>query len=173
MVRRKANRAGVFGEVVEPQGPRFLDEGPEDAAASREIADRSLCFLVDAGDHEALQYLTARVDDAQRGVLSTGQLGSGLHDLLENCVERELGRQRNAGVEKSAKAVRLGHKRIISSSPQRGASFPMAGHARRGILGLAPACPAQELFWRSRAAQAPGPPPRTPHKGARHCPRAA
>ena len=90
MVRRKADRARVVGDVVEAKRLRVVDQGAEDPAAVRQVADEGLGLLVDPRDDELLQSTAALIDHSERRVLGSGQLGRGLHDLLENRVEGEL-----------------------------------------------------------------------------------
>ena len=90
MVRRKADRARVVGDVVEAKRLRVVDQGAEEPAAVRRVADELLSLLVDPGDHELLQSKAALIDHPERRVRRSGQLGRGLHDLLENRVEGEL-----------------------------------------------------------------------------------
>ena len=142
----------MFGEVVEPQGPGLFDENSENAAAARKVADRRLCLLVDAGDDETLQCLTALIDDPERCILGSRQLGGGLHDLLQDGLERELGRERDASLEERAKAVGLGHKGIISSWPQREDIFrPRAASSSASSACVAPptqsGCQALKTSW--------------------------
>jgi hypothetical protein len=113
MVRGEADRPRILREVVEAQRLRVLDQRAEDAAAARGIADRGLGLRVDAGDDEPLERLPAGVDDAERRITRPRQLGGGLDDLLEDGVERELGREGHTRVDDRTEAVHLRHGRVI------------------------------------------------------------
>ena len=83
-------------------------------AAARQVADRRVRLLVDAGRDEALERRAGLVDHPERGVARAGQRRGGLDDLLQQRVERQLGVERDAGVEQLAKATvarGLGHAR--------------------------------------------------------------
>ena len=105
VVRREADRARVGGEVVQAERLRVADQDAEDPAAVRQVADPLVCLVVDTGRQEALERAAGAVDHAQRGVLRAGQLGGGLDDPLQDRVERELRRDRDSGVDRSAPAV--------------------------------------------------------------------
>ncbi len=109
MVRREADRSGVFGQVVETQGLRILNQRAEDAAPAGEVPDGGLRLLVDARDDELLERLPARVDDAQRGVPGPGQLSSRLDDPLQDRVERQLRRECDTRVHDGSQTIHLGH----------------------------------------------------------------
>ena len=90
MSRREADRARILREVVQPQRPRLADQHPEDAAPARQVADLRAQVVVDAVGDELLQLDPVRVDHAERGIASAGQLGRGLHEPVEQRVERQL-----------------------------------------------------------------------------------
>src|SRR5215218_9954585 len=113
MVRGEADRTRILREVVEAQRLRVVDQRAEYAAAVRRVADRSLGLRVDAGDDEPLERLPAGVDDPERRIAGSGQLRGRLDDLLEHRVERELGRERDTGVDDCTEAVHLRHGRLI------------------------------------------------------------
>src|SRR3954468_4864503 len=99
MPGRKADRAGVLTEPVEAQRPGIADQDTEDAAAPRKVADCRLGLLVEPGRDEAFERAARLVDHAERCVLSLGQPGGRLDDLLEERVERQLRVERNARLE--------------------------------------------------------------------------
>ena len=101
-----------LAEVVQAKRPRVPDQHPENAAAAGKLADRLLRLRVDAVCHEALEGRTGRVDHAESRVFSSGDAGGGGGDPLQHCIERELGTDRDAGLDERAEAVgffRRGH----------------------------------------------------------------
>ena len=83
MCGRKADRAQVVGEVVQPQRLRLLDQHSENSASPRQRADRLAHVAVDPVRHELLELGAARVDHAERGIASAGQLGRRLDEPLQ------------------------------------------------------------------------------------------
>jgi len=80
--------------------------------SSGELADRRLRLRVDAVCHEALEGGACRVDHAESCVLSSGDACGGGGNPLQHCIERELGADRDAGLDKRAEAFgffRRGH----------------------------------------------------------------
>ena len=90
MVGREADRARVIGDRLQSQRARVGDQGAEDAAAARKVADLGHLLGVDAGVDEALEPRSRRVDHAERGVTGAGQGGGRLGQLLQQIVQREL-----------------------------------------------------------------------------------
>ena len=107
VVRREADRARILGDVVQAQRLRLADEHAEDAAPARQVADRGMGLLVDAGGEEPLEALARAIDDAERRVARFGQLGGRLGEALEQRVERELGGERDPGVDQDAQPLEL------------------------------------------------------------------
>ena len=107
VVRREAGRAGVLRDVVQPERPRFPDQRPEQAPPARQVADRLVGLLVDPRGEEPLQSLSRRVDHAERRVARLGQLRGDLGQALEERIERQLGRQRDPGLDEPPEPVRL------------------------------------------------------------------
>src|SRR6266496_3435584 len=101
MPRRESDGPWIVCDFVKPQGRCVADENAEDASASRQVADLAPRLLVDACRDEALEPCTCGVDHAQRRVPCTGQLRRGLDELLQQRVERELRRERDAGLDRS------------------------------------------------------------------------
>jgi hypothetical protein len=52
VVGREPDRAGVVGDVAQPQRRRVVDEDAEDAPADRDVADRSALLQGDPGGDE-------------------------------------------------------------------------------------------------------------------------
>jgi hypothetical protein len=99
VVRRKPDRAVVAYDVVQAQRTRVANQHAEDAAAARQLADRGVGLGVDAVRDEALELLAARVEDAESRVACAGQLRGGLNEALEHRVERQLGAERDSGLD--------------------------------------------------------------------------
>ncbi len=92
-------------DVRQPQRARIGDQHAEHAAAARQVADRAVRVLVDAGGEEALELLTALVEHADRGVASARQLASDFEQSLEHGLRVELGDERAAHLHQPCQAV--------------------------------------------------------------------
>ena len=103
-VAMSSSRSGCASRMSTPRIPRPRGSSPIAACVS----------VVDSGREEALERLPALVDHAERGVASAGHLGRGLDEPLEQRVQRELGVECDARVEKRAQPVGdVGHGAII------------------------------------------------------------
>ena len=109
MVVGEADRAWIRSQVVEPERPRIVDQRAEHAPAAREMPDRSLGLLVEAGHHEPLEGLSARIQHAERRIPRSRQLRRRLDDFLQHGVERQLGRERDTRIDERAETVGLRH----------------------------------------------------------------
>ena len=105
VVRREPDRARVVAEIGEPKGLRLSNEDAENPSSSWKIADRGMGLRPDASRQEALEAVTRAIDDSQCRVPSAGQLRSGLDELLEKRIERELRAQGDTRVDEDAQAV--------------------------------------------------------------------
>ena len=101
---------------------RVADQHAEDAAPARPLADQLLGVRVDAGDEEALEPRSRRIDHPERGVAGFGELGGRLGDELEHRVERELAADGDACLDQRAEA--LLHGAIIRRTTKGGRSRP-------------------------------------------------
>ena len=99
MVRWKADRARILAQVVQAQGLRLADQDAENAAPTREVADRRMRLGVDAGRQEALELRAAAVDHPEGSVAGAREVGGGPDQALEEHVERQLRRDRDARLE--------------------------------------------------------------------------
>ena len=90
MVIRESNGARIVAELVEPKRLGVADEHAQDAPSSREVADRSMCLRIDASREKTLQPLARAIDDPESGVPCARELSRGLHELLEERVQRKL-----------------------------------------------------------------------------------
>lgn len=128
VIRRKPHRAVVRRDVVQAQRPRVADQHPQDAAPTWQLPDRGVGLGVDAVGDEALELPAARVDDPERGIAGPGQLGGRLDEALEHRLERQLGAERDSGLDEPLKhgLLLLGaHAGIIRRTPQvRRREFP-------------------------------------------------
>ena len=107
VVLRKAHRAWIVCDVVEPQRLRVADQNAQDAAPVRQITDRRVCVSVDSCRQESLERLAGPVDHAESCVAGAGDLGRRLDDALKQCVERKLRAERDARVHEHAQAAEL------------------------------------------------------------------
>ncbi len=107
MVGREADRARVVADRLQPQRARVADQGAEDAAAARKVADLGHRLGVDTGVDEALEPRARLVDHAERGVAGAGQGGGRLGQLPQQIVQRELRAERDAGSDESLQALLL------------------------------------------------------------------
>jgi hypothetical protein len=96
---------------VQPQGVQVADQHAEDAAAARQVPDRCVRVLVDAGRDELLEPRAAGVDHTERGVPGVGDERRSLHDRLQNSVERQLRADRDTDLEQRPQAVGLRRSR--------------------------------------------------------------
>ena len=74
----------------------------QNAAPTREVADRRMRVGVDASRQEALELRAAGVDHAEGSVAGGREVGGGLDEALEEHVERQLRRDRDARLEEGA-----------------------------------------------------------------------
>jgi len=100
----KSDGTRILREVVEPEWLRVGDEDAENAASMRRIADRRLRALVDSERHEALEAGARWVDHAEGCITCLCQLRRGFHQSRQQCVEGELGGQRNSGLDQRPQA---------------------------------------------------------------------
>ena len=134
MPGREPDRARVAREVVQAQDAVVADERSEDAAPAWEVADLRAQLVVDARVDEALELAVGRVEHAERGVPGARQRGDGLDELLQERVERQLGRKRDPSLDQRAQAVLLlpfgVHTAIIAPSGYSPHAAEPAGTAR-------------------------------------------
>ena len=105
VIGRKAHGARVLAEVVEPERRVLADEDSEDPPPTRKVADRSVRLGIHARGEEALELGTASVDHAERGIARGRELGSRLDQALQEGVERQLGRERDPGLDERPQAL--------------------------------------------------------------------
>jgi hypothetical protein len=105
------DRAGVLGDVAQPQGPGVVDQHPEDAAADRDVSDGRPLLLGHPGGDELADGPVA-TQHPQRPVPGPGELGGQLDDALQGGRERQLGGERKPGFQQ-ALVLRMGacHRR--------------------------------------------------------------
>ena len=107
MVRRKAVRIRVLGDVGEPDRVRVADQGAEHTAALREAADPLAGRLVDSGVHE-LHQGTIRPDHAQRRVLRVRQPRRRLHDVPQRGRQLQAGSHRHHRIQQRVQLITAG-----------------------------------------------------------------
>ena len=97
VVGRETDGALVLGDVVQTERACVPDEDAQDAAAPRQVADRGVRLGVDPVRDEPLQLAPRHVDDAERRVAGSRQLGCRFGQELQEAVERQLGADRDSG----------------------------------------------------------------------------
>jgi hypothetical protein len=100
VVSWKAERSGVFAQVVQPQWPRVVDQQSEDAAATRQRSDLGGRGLIDT-DGQKLGKQPNVVDDTQRAVLRINELDGGFDNAVQNRLQVESGADDEKSVEQS------------------------------------------------------------------------
>jgi hypothetical protein len=85
----------VPGDVRHTQRLGVTDQLPEHTVAAGQRADRAPRLVADADREEPLERTLALVEDSECGIARGGELASGLEDLIEDCLEVELGNQRS------------------------------------------------------------------------------
>ena len=110
MARREADRARILGDVGEAQRLPVADQDAEDPAAARQITDRRARLLVDADGDELLEPRARRIDHAERSVAGPGEPCGRPDQLLEQGLERQLGAERDTGLDKDAEPVGRGDR---------------------------------------------------------------
>ncbi len=121
MVRRKADRARVTGEVVQAERPRFLDQDTQDPEPARDGSDCRPSPIVEPVGDEPLQAAAGAIDHAERRIAGPGQLGGDPDERLEDGVEGQLRGDRNAGLDERAPSVVAVHEDIqpVRDAPRR------------------------------------------------------
>jgi hypothetical protein len=111
VVRRQADRAGVLGDVVQPQGPGVVDQHAEDAAADRDVPDgRPLGGRHAGGDELGDDAVAAQHPEG--AVAGPGEVGGQLDDALQGGRERQVGGEHEPGLQQALVPVMdRGHRR--------------------------------------------------------------
>ena len=115
----KPTERGCSDEVVQAKGPRVADEHAENAAAVRGIADLALHLRRHPVGHEALEAGSGGVDHAEGRVVRCGDPGGGFDDPLENAVERQLGVDRDPGLDERPEAVGFFPRSVMPASSRK------------------------------------------------------
>ena len=128
MVRRKADRARVVREVVQPEWSRLVDQHPEDAAARRRAAEQAPLLVVSP---VVMKRRDAAVgpEHPERGVPGARDARRGLDDRLQRLVEVEPARDRDAGLDDLRELVVLcgrGCHACVEDTGRSRAGFPAA-----------------------------------------------
>jgi hypothetical protein len=127
----------VLADVVEAQRTRVVDQHAEQAAPARQVADGAVPRLVDPPREEACELATFVIEDADRGIASTREIGGRRQDAIEHDFEVELGQQTASHVDEPGETAlvetvggRHGGCSAYRATPgkphQDGAQAPMA-----------------------------------------------
>jgi hypothetical protein len=138
---RKADRTGVFGQIVEAEGAGVLDQDSEDPAAVRVLTDIRAGRGVDTVTDEALETGAARIDHPKRGVSCARHLRRRLRDPLEHDVEGELGADRDSRLHERPQTAGFPRRRHPGQCSQK----PTPALNRDGHCGKTAANPRLSL----------------------------
>ena len=105
MIRGKADRPRITGEVVESERSCVVDQDSQNPTTTRPVADRLLRSLVQPVGDEPLQLPTGSVDHSEGRVAGAGQLGSDADERLQNSVEGQLRRNCDPSFDERASSV--------------------------------------------------------------------
>ena len=105
MARGKPDRPWILGDRVQTKGPRVADQRAENATAARQIADACARLVVDSVGDETLETGPGRIDHAEGRIARAGHQCRSLDDPLQDAVERQLGADRDPGLQQYAKPV--------------------------------------------------------------------
>src|SRR3954468_16437999 len=92
-------------DVRKPQRARITDQLTEHAVAARRLAEHLSRLVADAARQEALEALAPRIQHAERGIASAGELACGSDHPLED--ELGLGFLEHAVAERDQRSKRL------------------------------------------------------------------
>ena len=107
-VGREPVAVGMLPEIGEPQRLRFEDQQTEDPMAPREIADGPVGLVVEAGGDELDEAGPRLVEEAERAIASVHQVGGGVDDALQHCLQVEVGADRQHRLHQLAQRPRTG-----------------------------------------------------------------
>ena len=135
VARREADGPRILGQVVKPERSRVPDDGAEDPAPERRLAELGPRSLVDPGRDEALEPEPALVEDTQRRIPRSGDRSDRVDNALEQIVERQLRAERDARVDQATKTIRLrevliGPNLSDSGGPRLGIGVRQRGYTR-------------------------------------------
>ena len=91
MSRREAEELFLLGHVGDAHRARLSKQQAEQTVAGWEVADACPRALVQPGGDEALEVGPGAVEDAERRVPRIDEPRRGIHGLLQDVVQRELG----------------------------------------------------------------------------------
>jgi hypothetical protein len=123
MVGREPDRAGVLGDVTQPQRGSVVDEHAQDAPADRKVADRGPLGLGHAGGDELADGAIG-AQDAEGAVAGAGQVGGQVDDPLQDDREQQLRGEGEPGLQQALGAVTLAHHRGSVTVPCRPGNVP-------------------------------------------------
>ena len=106
MPGREADRFGMGVEIGEPDDPPFAHHEAQHAAALRRRADASAGLLVDPGGDEGVELEVVVRQHADGGVARPDDLAGQFGHPLQHALERELGREEEAGRDERLESLR-------------------------------------------------------------------
>src|SRR5450755_5082575 len=92
----------MLADIGQPQRVRIVDQNPEYAMTTRQLADREPGLGIDPDGDEPFELPAPIVEHPERGVARSGDLHCGLEDLVENLLHVELGHQATSQTEQAA-----------------------------------------------------------------------
>ena len=104
MVRRKADRSRVVGDVVEPDGFWVVDQHAENAQPLGQVADLRAHLFIDAFVDELDKFMVVPAD-TERPVLGIDELDRGVHDRSQRFIELEPGRDYQHGLDQTVQPI--------------------------------------------------------------------
>jgi hypothetical protein len=100
VVGREPDRTRVLGDVMEPKWGGVVDQHAQDAAADRDVPNGRPLLLGDPGGDELADDAVS-AQHPQRAVASPGELGGQPDDALQGGRERQLGGEREPGLQQA------------------------------------------------------------------------
>jgi hypothetical protein len=90
-------------DIVEAQWLRIADQDAQHTAATREVADRLACFVVDTDGQKLFELPAVFVENTERSVLCVREFAGGVEDALKDDLEIELCDEASADVDEASK----------------------------------------------------------------------
>jgi hypothetical protein len=148
MPDRKAVGVRMLADRGQPQRLRIVDQHAQHATPARQIPDRLLRRLIDAGRQEALELLPTLVEDPQRRIARPGQLARPIEHPVEHQLQIEILDQAAPQLQQSCEAPlpqarghapRLGIRARRPARPglAEASTAPAAGNGFSPLAGLA------------------------------------
>jgi hypothetical protein len=101
MALRKAVAVRILANVAQTQWVRVGDQESEYAAPARQVADRGPRLLVDPDGQELLELRPFLVENAERGIASSGDLACDRQSSIQDGLRIKLGNERSPRAQNS------------------------------------------------------------------------